>query len=277
MIDINDIYVNEKTENILPSKTTNNNSWADIVDVEISPNIENKLLISSSCDSSSNDPKGTSKGLGGTKQITSTYNIADIISTHPETIDVITLLEWQTYLSSHLKKYIKQCSELAEYKLDYNLHISKFEWLAKVSKLLSDKAGLKITCHKTNNYDIQHGIIPRSSYKFCEYNYDCQYNYREEKYNGCYAQHFVHNLVYADISSVIYYLKYIHESNKNYNYDELVKCITTVAYVIKHMYEELSNLQFHYGNIYVDKIKTTTNTGTKKTEHRRTNFRKRKQ
>jgi hypothetical protein len=216
------------------------NSWADIVDTEISVHIENRLLTSSSCDSSGNAKRQGSE--------TQQYNIADIVSKDPATVDAVTLLEWQTYLSSYLKKYIKQCSESSDNELDYELHIPKFEWMAKASKSLSNKFGLANTSHKISNYDLQKGIIPRSSYKFCEYNYECQFNYKE-KSGGCYAQHFVHNLVYADISSVIHYLKFVHESNKHYNYNELTKCITTISYVIKHMYEELSNLQFHYGNI----------------------------
>lgn len=259
IFDINDIYINE-------------NSWADIVDTEISPHMQNKLLTSSSCDSIEK------KNVKTIANIT-TYNIADIVSKNPETIDDITLLEWETYLSSHLKKYIKQCMEGSDKynKFDYNLHIPKFEWLIQTSKFLSDKLGLIITNHNNNNFDLHKGIIPRSSYKFCEYNYDCQFNYKD-KYNGCYAQHFVHNLVTADISAMIYYLKYIYETKKEYNYDELVKCITTIAYVIKHMYEELSNLYFHYGNInnfHIEKSKVKKKISYKKSTCPR-NFKRKK-
>jgi hypothetical protein len=249
---VNNIYIAEGNEHVILCKNdwageesgSVSDSWADMVDTEISCYIENKLLTSSSNDS-------INKNVG---QVTHNvmYNIGDIVSKNPENIDDMTLLEWQTYLSSHLKKYIKQCAELADkdksIKLDYSLHISKFEWLARASRFLSDKLGLIVANHKVNNFDVQKGIISRSSYKFCEYNYDCQFNYKE-KYNGCYAQHFVHNLVCADVLAMIQYIKSINESNRDYNYDELVKCITTISYVIKHMYEELCNLQFHYGNI----------------------------
>lgn len=248
LFNANDIYIVGTDEGTLVSKKDEDDilvgsgSWADIVDTEISCHMENKLLTSSSYDSTGKSVKDTSNNV--------TYNIADIVTKNPETVDDMTLLEWQTYLSSNLKKYIKQCAGTTDKnnKLDYNLHISKFEWLAKGSKYLSDKLGLIINIHKMNNIDIQRGIIPRSSYKFCEYNYDCQFNYKD-KYNGCYAQHFVHNLVYADTFAVIYYLKNCYQTNREYNNEELTKCITTIAYVIKHMYEELSNLQFHYGNL----------------------------
>lgn len=232
----------ETTLNELSNSNELKNSWADITDLEISCYIENKLM-------SSQTPVNISNNQNPKQQ--QSYNIADIVSKNPETIDDLILLEWQTYLSSHLKKYIKQCTESVDNnRFDYNLHISKFEWLAKASKHLSEKLGLIITNHKMNITDIETGTIPRSSYKFCEYNYECQFNYKD-KYSGCYAQHFVHNLVYADIEIMIYYLKSIYEENKyiTCNIFELSKCITTIAYVIKHMFEELSNLQFHYGNI----------------------------
>ncbi len=49
---------------------------------------------------------------------------------------------------------------------------------------------------------INKNIIPRSSYKFCFHNYECKYNYNS-KCKGCYAQHFPHNMVYADIYALI--------------------------------------------------------------------------
>lgn len=239
--DSNNLYIDEMNEN------DNNNhidldtgSWANIVDTEISGHIENKLLSSNSYDSKTKNNDQTSSGP--------LHNITDIISKFPSSVSDTTLLEQQTYISAHLKKYIKQCSEVKDAKFDYNLHIPKFLWLAKASKYLSDKLKLPSIDHKINTVDFDRGSIPRSSYKFCEYNYDCQFNYKD-KYNGCFAQHFVHNLVYADIMAIIQYIEYINDNSLAFNYVELSKCITTVSYVVKHMSEELSNLQFHYGNI----------------------------
>ena len=228
--------------NSIKNALNKSDSWAEIVDVEISHQVEGKLLTNSSNNSIEKNPR--------TSDITTnniSYNIADIVAKDPETIDDVKLLEWETYLSSNLKKYIKQCID-TNCDIDYCLHINKFEWLARASKYLSNKLGLVINNHKLNNIEIQRGIIPRSSYKFCEYNYDCQFNY-QDKYSGCYAQHFVHNLVCADIYAVINHLKNCYETRKEYNYQELIKCINTISYVVKHMYEELSNLQSQYGNI----------------------------
>jgi hypothetical protein len=261
--DINNIYIDDinkpdrsqsmgtvnqaNSDTSSPVEPVGSCSWANIVDTELSDHMKNKLLNSSTYES-----KNAKEQVCKPNSANNTYNISDIIIKSPENIDDVTILEYQTYVSSHLKKYIKQCYDFnkqqGNHKLDYNLHISKFEWLAKASKYLSDKLGLVIVNHKINATDVSNGIIPRSSYKFCEYNYDCQFNYKE-KYNGCFAQHFVHNLVYADIIALIQYLTHIYNSENKVNYEELIKCITTISYVIKHMSEELSNLQFHYGNI----------------------------
>ena len=209
-------------------------SWAEMVDTEIY--VENKLLASSSFDS-----KGNKKMKN---QIQNSYSISDIMIKDPKKIDDLTLLEYQTYISSHLKKYIKQCVDNID-TINFLLHIPKFEWLANGSKYLSEKLGLEINYHRITP---EMSIIPRSSYKFCEYNYDCQFNYKN-KFNGCFAQHFVHNLVHADLVAIINYLKYKIDTPNTINFEELLKCITTSSYVIKHMLEELSNLQFHYGSI----------------------------
>ncbi|AYV81214.1 MAG: hypothetical protein Harvfovirus21_11 [Harvfovirus sp.] len=234
-------------------------AWADIVDTEIS--IPNKLLSSSSFDSVKN------RGHYHNVKTTNMYNIADIMTKDPTTIKDLLLLEYQTYLSSHLKKYLKQCLETRKQQsqdagdqhiFDFNLHLPKFDWLAKATRHLSDKLALCIVHHKVS---CDMTVIPRSSYKFCEYNYDCQFNYKE-RYNGCFAQHFVYNLVHVDIVAMIAYLKYCREGKNGVNYDELVKCITTISYVIKHMLEELSNLQFHYGSVdHVHKEKSAGTSG----------------
>lgn len=224
-------------------KDCETDTWAALVDTEIC--LKNKLLSSNSFDAKTGK---TSKA-----SVTS-YSIADIIVKDPGSGDLndLTILEYQTYLSSHLKKYVKQCFEDQNKKLgdnpivfDYGLHLSKFEWLAKASKYLSNKLSLTISTHRISP---DMSIIPRSSYKFCEYNYDCEFNYKN-KSSGCFAQHFVHNLVYADIMAIIQYLKANCNDSVELNFEELTKCTTTVAYVIKHMFEELSNLQFHHGNL----------------------------
>jgi len=226
----------------------NTDSWSEMVDSHISGVIENKLLTST---------VSQKEKIIKTQNHT-TYNMADIISKNPCDINDVTLLEWGTYISSQLKKYIKNCADNKNNPFDYNLHIPKFEWLLNMTKILSGKLGLPITYHKLNQHNDSEISLPRSSYKFCEYNYECQFNYKHNKNVGCYAQHYVHNLVHSDIKIMMDYLKYINDINENYDYNELIKCITTISYVIKHMYEELSNIQFHNGeskDLHMEKSK----------------------
>ena len=94
--------------------------------------------------------------------------------------------------------------------------------------------------------------IPRSSYKFCEFNYECEFNYAthiqtgSNNKRGCYAQHFVHNFINADINSVIIYLRMMAEKKTEINYGELLKCINTINFVINHMREEMQNMNCYY-------------------------------
>lgn len=82
-------------------------------------------------------------------------------------------------------------------------------------------------------------MIPRSSYKFCGYNYECGFNYNLKK-KGCFAQHYVHNMIYADVDATIKYLEK-HKNSNNF-VSEVKKSLNTISYVINHMYEEFKNV-----------------------------------
>ena len=74
-------------------------------------------------------------------------------------------------------------------------------------------------------------------------------NYNIKKHCGCYARHFVHNLVNADIVAL---LEYINMNKTNFSpiiIGEIRKSINTISFVIGHMYEELKNAQtFNFFN-----------------------------
>lgn len=148
----------------------------------------------------------------------------------------IKILEYQTVICNHLKKNFKNKN-----LNDNNINdiILKIDWLLDTSKYLSNKLGLTTFQHK--NFD--NLSIHRSSYKFCNYNFECQYNYNLKKYCGCYAQHYVHNLIYADLEVL---KKYILQNKNNFNnifLEEFKKSINTISYAIGHMYEELERAQ----------------------------------
>ena len=78
------------------------------------------------------------------------------------------------------------------------------------AKELSHRLKLKIYNHNENL--IKKNKIIRNSYKFCSYKNSCNYNYNKNK-KGCYADHYVHNMVFADVDVLIKYLKHYNVSN----------------------------------------------------------------
>jgi len=71
-------------------------------------------------------------------------------------------------MKPNLKKFLKQCTNE-----NIESHITKLKWLSNVNDYLSKKLNLpEITTKSSVN-----NSITRSSYKFCEYSYNCEYNY----------------------------------------------------------------------------------------------------
>lgn len=136
-----------------------------------------------------------------------------------------------------------------KFEVNYNTFINwlliYLEWIEKAILELANRNKQKIT---NNNND----IIMRNSYKFCEYGYDCKYNYSEK--SKCYAQHYVFNLVYSDIYNTINYVKK-NKNNKLIDIDNIRITINTTTYVINHMYNELVKLKKMKPEIYNNYMK----------------------
>ena len=119
--------------------------------------------------------------------------------------------------------------------------IDKLKWLMNISKYFSKKLKLPDYIHKNNTMKY---VIPRSSYKFCNNNYKCEYNYNS-RYKGCIAKHFIHNMVYADMDVLV---KYISIEQQKYDLTEIRKSIHTISFVMNHMYDELQRGIEQYGS-----------------------------
>jgi|SRR3989344_6261973 len=191
-------------------------AWEEINDILISPIIQSPLIN-----------KKEDLSFKEIKEL-KFNNLSDIL-----------LLEYQKNIIESIKNemYIND-------KID---NIDKLYWIKEVSLYFSNKINLPIYMH--NNSLIKQ--IHRSSYKFCNYNYECQFNYNKHN-KGCYAQHYVHNLVYADVDSILNYLK-----NTVIDINEVKKSIGTLAFVITHMHDELKNAIYFNGeiekNIHIEK------------------------
>ena len=113
--------------------------------------------------------------------------------------------------------------------INQNTQLIYLKWLLDVEKYFSQK--LKLPIEKN-----QCSTILRSSYRFCNQGAYCEYNYNNKKFKGCIYKHYVHNMVYYDICSLINCVE--NKDNKE-NKEEINKSLCTISFVLNHMYEEL--------------------------------------
>ena len=159
----------------------------------------------------------------------------------------ITNLGNQDMIASYVFKYVIQNNSC-----EFSLMERCLTYLATTSTYLAEKIGSKSTGGGRRMANINGSHISRCSYKFCGQTYCCQYNYpeakRKKQTKGCYSDHFAHGKVQQDILSLQAYVRMIHEKKDDSDIivirsnQEIVKCINTIAYVIKHMYDELWNI-----------------------------------
>lgn len=228
-MDMCDIYVKNSDES--PSKSSSapplvmdmSSSWADLVEEEMSDSFVNKEFIKSSREE---DEPNT----------TDTY-----LNMDPTTLTDLKILEIQTQLSNHVRKQLRFDDE----QVDTQPLLKIISWLLKGSQILSNRLHLTIIHHRNTTPTHQNSPIPRSSYKFCNYNYECDFNYNFKKFTGCYAQHFVHNMIFADIESLKNYMEF-HKVLEEKSLGEVRKSINTISFVFNHMHDELKNAKSFY-------------------------------
>lgn len=211
-------------------------SWASMVEEELGESMEEHILSQSF-----NEIEHLSD-----KTETDIIDIDEIMALNYKTLSDLNILKYQTMISGYLRKQTRDYMEVdikTEEGFDFDTYLKRLVWLKESSLFVSDKIGLGPYNHKHD----EGKSITRSSYKFCDNGYNCEFNYNHEKYKGCYAQHFVHNMVHADICSLI---KYIEEKTKakKISHNEIKKCINTISFVFNHMYEELGFVNYFYKN-----------------------------
>ncbi len=132
--------------------------------------------------------------------------------------------------------------------LDYDFFVACLNILHGLSETLRVRIGQKEIQHdKTqgshimlNPQEKQEGIISRCSYKFCSYQDSCTYNYNLKTKSLCYQDHYVHNMVSADLRILLEYIKQKYEKTKTVAHNkEILKTINTLSFVIGHMESEL--------------------------------------
>ena len=146
----------------------------------------------------------------------------------------LNILEEELKIIKLLSKYTLQNNYL-----NYSFFLKSLDLLLELSSILSVRLKLQTIEHKMKNYN---NYIPRCSYKFCNFKNDCFYNYNKKTKNICYQDHYVHNMVSADLIILIDYIKQkFNESKLIIPNKEILKSINTLSYVVEHMHSELKS------------------------------------
>jgi hypothetical protein len=170
------------------------------------------------------------------------------------------LLEKEALIIIYVNRFLLKNKLTEESK---HFFIDLFTWIKNVSDYLSNKLNLNKISHSKRFKDEY--LINRCSYKFCNYKDNCEFNY-DKKGKKCNSDHYVHNMVEADCTSLIDYLLN-NNLEKVDHHNEMMKCINTLMFVINHMYNELKNkiyyssskdeTELHLNNNLSEKTKTS--------------------
>lgn len=144
------------------------------------------------------------------------------------------ILNITSLLARNLKfQYKKKFTEEVKDCVDW-ITVS-LKWIHKSCEFLMIKYKQVSQCNNKKS-----NTLSRNSYKFCEYGYDCKFNYSQD--NHCFSQHFVYNLVSSDIYHLLNFIDGVKVYDEE-SRDEIRISINTITYVINHMYEELFKLK----------------------------------
>lgn len=148
----------------------------------------------------------------------------------------LNILQKELEIIKLLTKYTLQNKNI-----DYIFFKNCLNILLNLSETLRIRIGQKEINHDKQN-ELKQGIkddiiISRCSYKFCSYQENCSYNYNIKTKNLCYQDHYVHNMVSADLKILINYIN--AKNNFVLHNKEILKTINTLSFVIGHMELEL--------------------------------------
>jgi hypothetical protein len=235
--------------NINTNINANINSWVDLIDcTNLKEELLNNTIISEKPKNEKNEEIETT-----------IIDIDKILLLKPEQLTSLDCLKHSLTILFNLKKNIQTMSQIHQNKPitinEYKSYIPNLTWLNECFYFLAKKLGLETTEYKNKFIADKEDSIKRSSYKFCEFNHNCEFNYnhlnnkskQEKKKNytrGCYAHHFVYGSVYIDLKIIIDYLN----KSSNINNTELIKSLNTLIYVVNHMKEELTQLKIKYND-----------------------------
>tara|TARA_B100000161_G_scaffold250849_1_gene209422 strand:+ start:540 stop:1232 length:693 start_codon:yes stop_codon:yes gene_type:complete len=166
-------------------------------------------------------------------KVNNLYEKEDLIE-YLKKFNSLNLLQEELQIIKLLAKYTLQNNYL-----DFSFFMKCIKLLINISSILMNRLNQTDVSHKTKNYS---NYIPRCSYKFCNFKEECFYNYNPKTKNICYQDHYVHNMVNADLVILRDYINVKFKDSKLVIPNkEILKTINTLCYVIEHMYNELKS------------------------------------
>lgn len=138
-----------------------------------------------------------------------------------------------------LKEENKLVKLLSRYSLQQNKYQVEFVLnLLKIIYQISNTLSLRLKQNKITHKPRPDKPILRCSYKFCVYKSNCDYHYKKKR--KCNSDHFVHNMICADLQVLIDYFSKLDKNDFKSN-KEIIKSINTILYVVSHMESELAD------------------------------------
>jgi len=157
----------------------------------------------------------------------------------PEEIEKLSIMNSLKILQKELEviKLLTKYS-LQNNQLNYDFFMNALKLLLSLSETLRKRLNQEeIKVEKTI---LTEDNISRCSYKFCNYKDSCNYNYNKAKNLICYQDHYVHNMVSADLKVLLEYIEQKYGEIKIVSHNkEILKTINTLSFVINHMESEL--------------------------------------
>jgi hypothetical protein len=154
--------------------------------------------------------------------------------------------------------------------LNYEFFFNCINFLYNLSEILRER----INQNKINHNIKSNKNIPRCSYKFCNYKDSCSYHYKKKE-SFCYQDHYVHNMVSADLYILINYIKNNFKEKKLILHNkEILRSINTLSFVINHMFSELKTKSLYYNNDECENYHFIRKKNNKNNKKKRRNKRK---
>jgi len=223
-------WYNKYFNNEILQKTEQNNKYIKMFDKRNIKTVKNQVLLIE---------KTYNKQLYDIKQIyTNQTKINEYLK-----LTSLELISKELNIIKLLSKY-----SLQNNFLEYDFFVNCIKLILQISNFLANRLKQKKIDH--NNFVYNNGI-PRCSYKFCNFKDSCIYNYNSNTKKLCYQDHYVHNMVSADIEILLEYINLNYKNNNLIQHNkEIQKSINTLSFVIGHMENELKSKC-----IYIEKDK----------------------